>query len=273
VHKHFDLDKLAVTCGGSGDPALFVHGFGFTGFTWRHVCRSVGDSFAYYAIDLPGCGNSPAPDGFDYSLENISDVVADFIVRKDLKALLLVGWSLGSGIVLLSVLRHPELGSRIKSLCIIDGIAYPQKFPFFVGLLRVPMLGHAISEMVPAEVQASSVLKFCYFDKRLITKEQISEYARHLRKKGVRQALMKVARSIDTNRLSEYISQLNTIDLPSLLIWGREDRAVPVEIGYRLAKELKHSSLTVIERCGHMPHEERPDQVIAALRQFNHGQL
>jgi pimeloyl-ACP methyl ester carboxylesterase len=62
---------------------------------------------------------------------------------------------------------------------------------------------------------------------------------------------------------------LSSIDVPSLLIWGREDRVVPLQIGQRLARELKHSALSIIERCGHMPHEERPDEVIAAVKRFN----
>jgi pimeloyl-ACP methyl ester carboxylesterase len=266
-----DIDRLAVVSGGSGEPVLLIHGFGFSKFTWRHLCQSLGDSFTYYALDLPGSGNSPAPSGFEYSLEELSDVVADFIVRKDLRNLMLVGWSLGGGVALLSLLRHaPELTHRIKKLCIIDGIAYPQKFPFFVGLLRIPFLGPALQRFLPAGALAHAVLRYCYSDCGLITKEQIREYAGHLRKKEVRQALTRTARSINVARLSDYIARINTIDVPALLIWGSEDRAAPLEIGLRLANELRRSRLVVIQRCGHMPHEERPSEVIAAVRQFAH---
>ena len=267
--KHMDIDRLAVASGGSGAPVLLIHGFGFSKFTWRHLCQSLGDSCTYHAIDLPGAGSSPSPPDFEYSLERLSDVVADFIVRKDLRNLMLVGWSLGGGVALLSLLRHaPELMPRIKKLCIIDGIAYPQKFPFFVGLLRIPILGPALQRFLPAGALARTVLRYCYSDPRLITKEQFREYAGHLRKKEVRQALTRTARSIDARRLSDYIARINTIDVPTLLIWGSEDRAVPLEIGLRLANELKRSRLVVIEGCGHMPQEERPDEVIAAVRQF-----
>src|SRR6516162_10001451 len=269
LRKRMDIDRLAVVSGGSGEPVLFIHGFGFSKFTWRHLCQSLQDSFTYYAIDLPGSGSSPAPSGLEYSLEGLSDVVADFIVGKDLRNLMLVDWSLGGGLALLSLLRHaPELMPRIKKLCIIDGIAYPQKFPFFVGLLRIPILGPALQRFLPPGSLAHAVLRYCYSDPRLISKEQIREYAGHLRKKEVRQALTRTARSIDAGRLSDYIARINTIDVPALLIWGSEDRAVPLEIGLRLASELKHSRLVVIEGCGHMPQEERPDEVIAAIRQF-----
>ena len=272
--KKIDIDQLSVTSGGSGDPALFIHGFGFSKFTWRHLCHSLQDSFTCYAIDLPGSGDSPAPLDFEYSLQNFSDVIADFIIRKNLNNLMLVGWSLGGGAVLLSLLRRPaELISRIKSLCIIDGVAYPQKFTFFLGLLRLPMFSPALLGLVPAEAHASAVLRYCYFNPRLITQEQIEEYGKHLRKRHVRQSMINTAKSMDPQSLSKYIDRLKMIDVPSLLIWGQEDRAIPLQIGKRLAGDLKRSSLKIIERCGHMPHEECPDEVITAIREFERAGL
>jgi len=264
-----DAGRLSVASGGSGDPILFIHGFGFCKFTWRHVCQALADRFTYYALDLPGSGSSPAPHGFEYSLENLSDVVSDFIIAKNLENLTVVGWSLGGGVALLSLLRRSDqLNRRVKALCIIDGIAYPQKFPFFVGLLRTPVFGPALAGVLPAQSWASALLRHCYFDSSLITKEQIDEYGGHLRKKEVRHSLVQTARSIHPERAFEYIGRLNTIEVPSLLIWGREDRAVPLEIGQQLATELRGSSLKVIDRCGHMPQEERPGEVIAAIEQF-----
>jgi pimeloyl-ACP methyl ester carboxylesterase len=264
-----DAERLSVASGGSGDPILFIHGFGFNKFTWRYVCPALQDRFTYYAIDLPGSGGSPAPDDGKYSLEYLSDVVSDFIIANNLRNLTVAGWSLGSGIALLSLLRHgEELNQRIKALCIIDGIAYPQKFPFFVGLLRIPIFAPALLDVLPAEWCATAVLRNCYFDRSLITNEQIHEYGGHFRKHESRQCLIQIARSIHPEHASQYIDRLHTIETPALLIWGREDRAVPLEIGQRLARELKHSSLKIIEECGHMPHEERPAEVVAAIRQF-----
>ncbi len=267
--EYIDAGRLSVTSGGSGDPILFIHGYGFSKFTWRYVCGALQNSFTYYAIDLPGSGSSPAPHDCECSLEYLSDVVSDFIITNDLKNLTLAGWSLGSCIALLSLLRHSaQLSRRIKALCIIAGIAYPQKFPFFVGLLRIPIFGPALLGVLPAQAWATAVMRHSYFDRSLITKEQIQEYGGHFRKKEVRQCLIQMARSAHPEHAVEYIRRLNTIQLPSLLIWGREDRAVPLEIGQQLAKELKSSSLRIIEHCGHMPQEERPGAVIAAIKQF-----
>src|SRR5713101_135959 len=129
-HKHaglkmnkkikFDASRLAVATGGAGEPAIFVHGFGSDKFTWRHVCDGLTDVFSFYAIDLPGSGESPAPRHFHYTLENFADVLTDFIIMKDLKKLTLVGTSLGAAVVLLALLRNrDELARRVRSLCLL----------------------------------------------------------------------------------------------------------------------------------------------------------
>lgn len=264
-----DIEKLSLTTGGSGAPAVFIHGFGSSKFTWRHVCRGVADICTYYAIDLPGSGDSPAPAEFDYSLENLADVVVEFIVKRDLQNVTLVGASLGGGLALLTMLRQPErFLQRIRSLCVVDGISYPQQFPFFVGLLRVPIFGSLLVELFSAKTQARAVLDYCYFDDSLITTSQVEEYASYFRRPEVRSALLKTAQQIDTQKLYRYLPKLKTILAPSLLIWGKQDRVVPVEVGRRLARELTNSQMVVIDRCGHMPQEERPEEVISAIKQF-----
>src|SRR6476620_2160325 len=85
----FDASRLAVTSGGTGEPAIFVHGLGSNKFIWKRVCDGLRDVFSFYAIDLPGCGESPAPRHFRYTLEHFADVLTDFIVMKDLKKLTL----------------------------------------------------------------------------------------------------------------------------------------------------------------------------------------
>jgi pimeloyl-ACP methyl ester carboxylesterase len=138
----FDASRLAVATGGAGEPAVFVHGFASNKATWRHVCHGLADVFSFYAIDLPGSGESPAPRQFHYTLEHFADVLTDFIIMKDLKKLTLVGASLGAAVILLALLRNKdELAPRVRSLCLIDAVAYPQDFPFFVEIMRTPFLG------------------------------------------------------------------------------------------------------------------------------------
>jgi pimeloyl-ACP methyl ester carboxylesterase len=104
----FDANRLAVASGGTGEPAVFVHGLGSNKFIWKRVCDGLRDVFNFYAVDLPGCGESPAPTHFRYTLEHFADVLTDFIVMKDLKKLTLVGTSFGGAIILIALLRNRD---------------------------------------------------------------------------------------------------------------------------------------------------------------------
>jgi pimeloyl-ACP methyl ester carboxylesterase len=251
VNKHLDFNAndLAFSACGTGEPAVFVHGFGSNKSVWKKVCQGLSDTFCSYAIDLPGCGESPAPRRFRYTLEHFAEVLTDFIIMKDFRKLTLIGASLGATVVLLALLRHSDkLNSRLQSLCLIDAIAYPQELPFFIEILRMPVWG-PLALSFPATFLPP-------------------QYARYYYRKGVRQALIETASLLNAKHFVRYSQRLSRIYLPTLVIWGRKDEIVPLRFGKRLARDLPNSRLVVMDHCGHSPHDERPTQVIAALKEF-----
>lgn len=266
--------QLTSQRGGSGPPALFVHGFGSSKYTWRAVCAGLTDVFSWHAIDLPGAGGSPVPPNFDFSLESLSDVVARYIVSQDLKNLTVVSSSLGAAITFMAILRnHPSLSTRISSLCVIDGACYPQRFPFFIDLLRWPIVASLSEEADPpaemAEFLARTVLGYLFFDASRITEEQAREYTGTITSREHRRAIARIARALDMAVLSRYVPLLKTVGIPTLIIWGSEDRVIPLANGRRLERDLPNAHLFVIDRCGHLPQEERPDDVIALMRRYH----
>ena len=250
-----------MTSGGTGEPAIFVHGLGSNKFIWKRVCDGLRDVFSFYAIDLPGCGESPAPRHFRYTLEHFADVLTDFIVMKDLKKLTLVGTSFGGAVILIALLRNKdELASRVRSLCLIDVVAYPQDFPFFVEILRTPLFG-------PLAVNFPFFVKMVSSPLGPFPANALSrQYVRYFGRRKTREALIKTASLIKVNRLARYVPRLKMIDIPALVIWGRKDGVVPLRLGKRLARDLPNARLVVIDHCGHAPHEECPAEVIAASK-------
>ena len=211
---------LAVQRSGSGPPALFVHGFGSSKYTWRAVCAGLGDVFSCHAIDLPGAGESPVPANFNFSLESLSDVLAQYILAGDLKNLTIVSSSLGAAITFLTLLRNvPSLAPRVSSLCVIDGACYPQRFPFFVDLLRWPVVASLSEQVDPApemaEFLARTVLGYLFFDASRITDEQAREYAGYITSRENRRAIGKIARALDMRVLSRYVPLLRTVRIPT----------------------------------------------------------
>ena len=224
--------------------------------------------FKCYSIDLPGSGASIAPDDFSYKIEDISDVLAGFVFKENLQKVALVTNSLGSAVALLALIKSKDFHSRVASICILDGVFYPQDFPYFVALLRSPILGELITEVVPSSLQVRIVLRYSYFDPSLITSSQVAAYAEPMARAQVREALRKTARAIDKAELAKYTSSIDAITIPALLIWGEQDNIVPLNLGKQLHRDIEGSTLQIIPNCGHIPQEENPEAVITAITEF-----
>jgi len=258
---------LAVDILGQGPPALFIHGFGADKYTWRYLAAELSSSFTCYTIDLPGIGESKAPDDFDYSLEAISDVVSCFCEEMGLNDLTLFCHSLGAAVGCLALIRNERFAATIQRLCILDGVCYPQRFPFFIALLRIPVVSKALISLIPRSWQAYMVLRYCHFDGSKISADQMGHYAGLIETAEKREALRAIAVGIDRRHLSAYSARLHELKFPTLLIWGLRDRVVPLALGKRLQADL-NSSLYVVNECGHIPHEECADVTIARVKDW-----
>jgi pimeloyl-ACP methyl ester carboxylesterase len=258
--SRLDARKLAVSSGGAGDPVVLVHGFGSNKSIWKEVCDGLADELSFHAIDLPGAGESPAPRRFRYTLEHLADVLTELILIKGLKNVTLVGASLGGTVILLALIRNRDaLRPRVRALCLIDAVAFPQDLPFFLELLRVPALG-TLAVSLPGAAFGWRVLR------RLPLDALRRSFEQYYGRRAVREALVRTARLIDPDGLAAYVERFAAIDLPTLVVWGRKDGIVPLRLGRRLARALPNARLLVLDDCGHSPHQQCPDEVAAALK-------
>ncbi|MEX0717981.1 MAG: alpha/beta fold hydrolase [Planctomycetaceae bacterium] len=254
---------------GEGEPLLLVHGFGASIYSWRFLVDELAKTRRVIAIDLKGFGDSPKPLDDAYTLRDQVALVSAFIRERELRNLTLVGHSYGGGVSLLTALGlQARNEDRLARLVLIDNVAYPQEFPFFIRALRTPLLGPLGAWMLPATLQARKVLELCYHDPRRITDEQVESYAAPLRTPAGRHALIETARRVLPPDMDRVTAGYKTLALPTLLLWGWHDRVVPLEIGARLHAELPNAELAVIADAGHIPQEEKPAETLALLREW-----
>ena len=135
-------------------------------------------------------------------------------------------------------------------------------------LLRTPVLGWLALHLVPPSLNALTVLRYSYYKKRLITWKQIKAYAKPISSPGGRHALLQVAKQAVPDNFEELTSQYPTINVPTLIVWGREDRVIPLSIGERLDHDIPDTRLVIIDQVGHVPQEEKPEETIAAIVKF-----
>jgi pimeloyl-ACP methyl ester carboxylesterase len=254
---------------GNGNPVLCIHGFGASLFSWRNFVDPLSQNYQLILIDLKGSGDSPKPPGSGYSPQDHADLIYKFILDRDLKNLTLVGNSFGGALALLLSVRLIENEpGRLRALVLIDPGAYPQYIPGYLKLIGFPVIGALAVYLTPAKWMATIVLRLAYYDPKKITDEQIAAYAAPLAAPGGKHALLETGKRIIPKNIDELLARYKDINVPTLIIWGKQDKIISPDAGKLLVQAIQNSSLHWVDQCGHVPQEERPEATVPLVLEF-----
>lgn len=249
---------------------LCLHGFGSSLETWRDILPYLQGRFRLWVIDLKGFGRSSKPDDGAYSLKDQARIVATFIQEQDLNGIILAGHSYGGALALLAYLNENKLGvsARVASMLLIDSAGYPQTLPFFVSIPRTPILNRLVLDLTPSRLQARVTLKRLFWDSTKVTEDRIQRYAKFFSAPGAKTALINSARQILPSNADEFVKRIPEIPVPTLIVWGEMDPAIPLDHARRFSRDIRESRLEIIADCGHVPHEEKPADTARAILNF-----
>ncbi|KAB2850938.1 MAG: alpha/beta hydrolase [Hyphomicrobiaceae bacterium] len=255
--------------GGLGDTLLLLHGYGSSTYSWRFLKAELQRTHHVIALDLKGFGRSEKPRDEAYGVEDQAKIVAAFIQERGLQRVTLIGHSYGGSIALAVALRfNATEQKRIRSLVLLDSPAFPQGLPVALRVLRTPYLADVTVASILPEAAAAGALALAYRDPTRITSADVAAYARPLYDPGTRHALIKTAEQLVPGNLEELTARYKSIRQPALVIWCREDKIVPLRVGFQLVANLPNSRLEVLETCGHLPQEEAAEATLALLKRF-----
>ncbi|MFC1664542.1 alpha/beta fold hydrolase [Pseudomonadota bacterium] len=257
------------TNGTIGDPIVLLHGLGASSYSWRYLTPVLGEDYQTIEFDLLGFGSSPKPGNTTYSIYDQAALVINYIKEQGLNNVSLVGHSFGGGVALvIAAYFETTAPGLVKKLVLIGSIGCRQEPPWFIRLLRIPLIPRILGYFVPPSFNAKTMLKVAFFDRSKITLEMVRAYAKPGHEAAARSAIIETAKQIQPDDLDKLIEKYNDIDVPTLLIWGRQDRIVPMKIGEELHTLLSNSNLHIVDNCGHLPHEEKPELVIPLIHAF-----
>lgn len=265
--------------GGAGaSSVLFVHGLGSAGYLeWRLNLPVIARSHRVFAPDLPGFGRSEKPqDG--YGIPMFARVVEGYMDRQDLHPVL-VGVSMGGRVALEVALRRPE---RVRKLVLVNalGLARPRmQLPYSV--LLVPRLGEAALRLTGGMLRRLSPGAIRLIAERLRVSPDVAQFLDDSYLSGLREmhddegyvrAYAATVRALSSPvallRSDQLIERLAATGLPVLLVWGAEDRLLPLAGAVRAHDRLPNSQLVVLDRAGHSPQVEQADEFNRALEDF-----
>ncbi|MDD5224811.1 MAG: alpha/beta hydrolase [bacterium] len=255
---------------GSGPTVVLLHGFGSSTYTWEGVIPYLKQKgFHLYAFDMKGFGWSDKPKGADYSPFTLLKEVNALMEALGLKKVIFIGNSLGGGIGTLMALEHPD---KIERLVLVDAGGYPMELPSIINLARVPLAAETLKLFFGRWVIRWNISEVMYADE-LMTGRQVDAYFDRLRSEGAIDAMIKLARAIDFNAFEPYIARNQEIKIPVLIIWGEEDKWVPLSIGYQFRQDIPGSKLVIIPKCGHIAQEEYPKLTAEYIIGFIEGKI
>jgi 2-hydroxy-6-oxonona-2,4-dienedioate hydrolase len=173
-----------------------------------------------------------------------------FMEHRDYKNVNLLGNSLGGHVALMYVLKHPE---RLKSITLTGSS----------GLFE-----NGMGDTYPKRGDYEYIRKkteLTFYDPNIATKELVDEIYEtvNIRLKAIK--IISLAKSAIRNNLGE---ELNQIKQPTLLIWGANDAITPPFVGREFQRLIPNSELHFIDKCGHAPMMEKPDEFNAILHDF-----
>jgi pimeloyl-ACP methyl ester carboxylesterase len=103
-----------------------------------------------------------------------------------------------------------------------------------------------------------------YGDPSKVTPELVDRYSAMTRRAGNRKALV---RRLEQGYTGD-VRKLKAITTPTLILWGGQDRLVPLELGRQFERDIAGARLVVFEDLGHVPQEEDPARTVAQVRRF-----
>ncbi|KAL5756312.1 hypothetical protein ACOSP7_020742 [Xanthoceras sorbifolium] len=265
---------------------VLVHGFGGGVFSWRHVmgvlARQIGCTVA--AFDRPGWGLTSRPRRKDweekeslnpYQLETQVDLLLSFCSEMGFSSVVLVGHDDGGLLALKAAQRVQLMKSynvAIKGVVLLNVSLSREVVPAFARILLRTALGkkHLVRPLLRTEI-TQVVNRRAWYDATKLTTDVLSLYKAPLCVEGWDEALHEIGRLSYETFLSPQsaASLLKAVeDLPVLVVAGAEDGLVPLKSSQAMASKFVKSRLVAISGCGHLPHEECPKALLAAITPF-----
>ncbi|MGB3559287.1 MAG: alpha/beta fold hydrolase, partial [Geitlerinemataceae cyanobacterium] len=246
-------------------PIVLLHGFGSSLGQWRSNLQELSEFHSVYAIDFLGFGASQKASE-RYNVRLWSDLVRDFCHHFIRQRAAIVGHSLGALVALTAVDRTPEIASHLALFTLPD--ARPSQGPAFARTLErlfaSPLLLSPLFRFVRRPKFLRSVLQKIYRVPELVDDELVEMFATPTLDPGALDVFCRLAQSRSDDDYSERrIEQmLPALSIPVLLIWGEDDRIVPLSSFYKLLRISEGEDLPYrcqlikIQKAGHCAYDE-----------------
>lgn len=240
---------------GNGEPLILIHGGGAWLYAFRNNIDELSKYFTVYALDMPGHGYTEYSEEDTLDLQYVGEVLKGFMDKKNIKKASFAGHSWGGGWALYFAQEYPD---QVNKLILIDSSGLEdsvEQDQSIWPLMNYPFIGELLVHFITFQGVRDG---YAVNDKSKIEESVYKEYYKPLTFSRNLRSQYNYQRNLDWSITGSKLSEMIT---PILIIWGEKDSVLPVKMAYEYEKRCKNAQLQIIENTGHMPHEEKPDEV------------
>lgn len=250
---------------------LLLHGAGGSAEFWYYNLPGLARQHRVIAIDMVGSGRSDKPSA-SYSLTYQAEFILGFMDAMSISSAVLVGHSMSGGAALQLAFMAPK---RVEKLVLVGSFGLGREVTFSARLATLPF---AVRSLQPSPKVMRPMLKQNVFDVDTIPQEWIDLRYPIFALPGRKEPLIQMARTnlclrgVRETVYQPIVENLKNIIAPALIIWGKQDRILPVAHAHVAAKRLPNAEQPLLlDRCGHYPHLEHPARFNQAVLNFLTG--
>ncbi len=247
-----------------GRPVVLVHGFSAPYFVWDvtfEALKAAGRRVLRY--DLFGRGYSDRPH-VRYDLELFVQQLTDLLDALGIQQVDLVGLSMGGLIASAFAVKNP---ARVRRLALIDPIGTE---PMPLNWLHKAALLPGVSEIIVSLLGTGKMVEGLardFFDPSEVERFR-DRYRAQMQFRGFKRAIISTLRNKVVDGSPGTYRRLGQLDTPVLLLWGKDDRTLPIKQSQPIRQLVRRAQFHAIENAGHIPNVEQPQKVNPLLLGF-----
>ena len=244
-------------------PIVFIHGTSASLHTWDTLTSLLKTNKNIIRLDLPAFGLTGPNRLNQYSFNFYNQFLDEFLLKLNVTKCIVAGNSLGGSIAWNYAIASPE---KVKQLILLDASGYPkkdEKGSLGFKLAAIPVLNQALKHISPISLIRKS-LEDAFYNKSLVTEKMVQQYHDMLLREGNRAAVLELFQ----HPMKPDATKIKTITQPTLIIWGKEDQLISYTNAALFKQDIRDSRVLMLDKVGHIPMEEAPNQVAAAIIEF-----
>jgi pimeloyl-ACP methyl ester carboxylesterase len=254
---------------GEGRPLILVHGIGGSSLNYIENIHDLAQRFRVYAPDVPGHGRSEKPVS-QYEVEDSVPFIAAFIREVCGEPAALVGMSAGGLMCALTAAAYPDL---VTHLVLVSSAGLGRDVGMSLRLLSLPVTWPIVEGARPTPTGVRFSMRRVVHDPACLTDAMVEQLCEDRARPGNARAMLTALRSnvsmLGLRRWQRHLQALRRVGAPVMIIWGKQDRLIPVTHAYHAWRWLgKRARVHIFDGCGHWPPYEHPAEFNRLVREF-----